>query len=76
MGWRGPRLASRKAKVEVVETMGEWLKVKAQDGTVGWMHEHADPARLNRPYQPIAFAIIYFMTSLVPPPMRSRRWSR
>lgn len=29
----------RKAKVEVVETMGEWLKVKIQDGTVGWMHE-------------------------------------
>lgn len=29
----------RKAKVEVVETMGEWLKVKIQDGTVGWLHE-------------------------------------
>ncbi|HEX2679296.1 MAG TPA: SH3 domain-containing protein [Polyangiales bacterium] len=29
----------RKAKVEVVETMGEWIKVKIQDGTVGWMHE-------------------------------------
>ena len=30
---------SRKSKVEVLETMGEWLKVKAQDGTIGWMHE-------------------------------------
>jgi len=29
----------RKTKVEVLETMGEWLKVKIQDGTVGWMHE-------------------------------------
>jgi len=29
----------RKAKVEVVEVMGEWIKVKVQDGTVGWMHE-------------------------------------
>jgi hypothetical protein len=29
----------RKAKVEVLETMGEWTKVKTQDGTVGWMHE-------------------------------------
>jgi hypothetical protein len=30
---------SRKSKVEVLETMGEWHKVKAQDGTTGWMHE-------------------------------------
>jgi uncharacterized protein YgiM (DUF1202 family) len=29
----------RKAKVEVLETMGEWLKVKSQDGSTGWMHE-------------------------------------
>jgi hypothetical protein len=29
----------RKAKVEVIETMGEWIKVKVQDGAVGWMHE-------------------------------------
>lgn len=29
----------RKAKVEVLESMGEWTKVKVQDGTVGWMHE-------------------------------------
>ena len=29
----------RKAKVEVIETMGEWIKVKVQDGTVGWLHE-------------------------------------
>jgi len=33
------RNVPRKAKVEVVETMGEWIKVKVQDGTVGWMHE-------------------------------------
>ncbi|MDH5674859.1 MAG: SH3 domain-containing protein [Myxococcales bacterium] len=29
----------RKAKVEVIETMGEWYKVKVQDGSEGWMHE-------------------------------------
>jgi hypothetical protein len=29
----------RKAKVEVLETMGEWIKVKIQDGSVGWLHE-------------------------------------
>jgi hypothetical protein len=29
----------RKTKVEIVETMGEWHKVKVQDGTQGWMHE-------------------------------------
>jgi len=33
------RYVSRKTKVEVLETMGEWSKVKLQDGTVGWMHE-------------------------------------
>jgi hypothetical protein len=40
-GTKNPRKMSvpRKAKVEVVETMGEWIKVKVQDGTVGWMHE-------------------------------------
>jgi hypothetical protein len=30
---------TRKAKAEVLEVMGEWLKLKLQDGTVGWMHE-------------------------------------
>lgn len=29
----------RKAKVEVLETMGEWHRVRVQDGTEGWMHE-------------------------------------
>ncbi len=29
----------RKAKLEVLEEMGEWYKVKVQDGTVGWLHE-------------------------------------
>ncbi len=29
----------RKTKVEVLETMGEWIKVKVQDGSEGWMHE-------------------------------------
>jgi hypothetical protein len=33
------RRVSRKTKVEVLETMGEWHKVKLQDSTVGWMHE-------------------------------------
>jgi hypothetical protein len=33
------RRLSRKTKVEVLETMGEWHKVKLQDSTVGWMHE-------------------------------------
>lgn len=33
------RYVSRKTKVEIVETMGEWSKVKLQDGAVGWMHE-------------------------------------
>ncbi|MCA9710994.1 MAG: SH3 domain-containing protein [Myxococcales bacterium] len=33
------RYVSRKTKVEILETMGEWSKVKLQDGTVGWMHE-------------------------------------
>lgn len=33
------RRVSRKTKVEVMETMGEWTKVKMQDGTTGWMHE-------------------------------------
>jgi hypothetical protein len=38
---RGPRkmVVPRKARVEVVEVMGEWFKVKIQDGSVGWMHE-------------------------------------
>lgn len=35
------RYVPRKAEVEVVETMGEWTKVKVQDGTTGWMHESA-----------------------------------
>jgi len=40
-GKRHPRKArvTRKAKVEVIEVMGEWIKVRLQDGTVGWMHE-------------------------------------
>ncbi len=40
-GRRHPRKmrVTRKAKVEVQEIMGEWIKVKLQDGTVGWMHE-------------------------------------
>jgi len=29
----------RKTKAEVIDTMGEWIKIKIQDGTVGWMHE-------------------------------------
>jgi hypothetical protein len=33
------RRVSRKTKVEVLESMGEWHKVKLQDGTVGWMHD-------------------------------------
>lgn len=33
------RRVTRKTKVEVLETMGEWSKVKMQDGTTGWMHE-------------------------------------
>lgn len=40
-GKRNPRKmrVPRKTKVEVLEVMGEWLKIKLQDGTVGWMHE-------------------------------------
>jgi hypothetical protein len=30
---------TRKARVEVLEVMGEWIKVKLQDGSTGWMHE-------------------------------------
>ena len=30
---------TRKTKVEIVETMGSWSKVKLQDGTQGWLHE-------------------------------------
>lgn len=33
------RYVSRKTKVTIVETMGEWSKVELQDGTAGWMHE-------------------------------------
>ncbi len=33
------RFVSRKTKVTVTETMGEWSKVELQDGTKGWMHE-------------------------------------
>ncbi|MBL4685837.1 MAG: SH3 domain-containing protein [Nannocystaceae bacterium] len=33
------RFVSRKTKVVVLETMGEWNKVELQDGTKGWMHE-------------------------------------
>ncbi len=33
------RYVTRKTKVEVLETMGEWSRVKLQDGAEGWMHE-------------------------------------
>lgn len=33
------RVIPRKSKVEVLETMGEWIKVKTQDGSTGWMHD-------------------------------------
>lgn len=33
------RYVPRKAEVEVLETMGEWAKVKLQDGSMGWMHD-------------------------------------
>ena len=33
------RIIPRKSKVEVLETMGEWIKVKTQDGSIGWMHD-------------------------------------
>lgn len=33
------RIIPRKSKVEVLETMGEWIKVKTQDGSSGWMHD-------------------------------------
>ncbi|MBV1861751.1 MAG: SH3 domain-containing protein [Nannocystaceae bacterium] len=33
------RMIPRKSKVEVLETMGEWIKVKTQDGSTGWMHD-------------------------------------
>ena len=33
------RYVSRKTKVEILESMGEWHKVKFQDGAMGWMHE-------------------------------------
>ena len=33
------RTVPRKSKVEIVEQMGAWTKVKLQDGTLGWMHE-------------------------------------
>ncbi len=33
------RIIPRKSKVEVLETMGEWIKVKTQDGSTGWMHD-------------------------------------
>jgi hypothetical protein len=35
------RYVTRKTKVEILETMGEWSKVQLQDGAVGWMHESA-----------------------------------
>jgi hypothetical protein len=33
------RAVPRKTKVEVIEVMGEWHKVKLQDGTIGWLHD-------------------------------------
>lgn len=40
---RGRRIrrVPRKTKVEITESMGEWHKVKIQDGSVGWMHERS-----------------------------------
>lgn len=40
-GSRNDRLmrVTRKTKVEIIETMGEWSKVKLQNGTEGWLHE-------------------------------------
>ena len=40
---RGRRIrrVPRKTKVEVTESMGEWHKVRVQDGSVGWMHERS-----------------------------------
>jgi len=40
-GQRNDRIAyvTRKTKVEVLETMGEWSKVRLQNGAVGWIHE-------------------------------------
>lgn len=40
-GSRNERMGyvTRKTKVEVLETMGSWSKVKLQDGRQGWLHE-------------------------------------
>ena len=32
-------LAPRRTKVEVLQSSGEWHKIKLEDGTVGWMHD-------------------------------------
>lgn len=40
-GQRNDRISyvTRKTKVEILETMGEWSKVRLQNGAVGWLHE-------------------------------------
>jgi hypothetical protein len=40
-GSRNERMGyvTRKTKVEVLETMGSWSKVKLQDGRQGWLHD-------------------------------------
>ncbi len=40
-GSRNERMGyvTRKTKIEVLETMGSWSKVKLQDGRQGWLHE-------------------------------------
>jgi hypothetical protein len=32
-------LVPRRTKVEVLQSSGEWHKIKLEDGTVGWMHD-------------------------------------
>jgi hypothetical protein len=32
-------LVPRRSKVEVMQSSGEWHKIKLEDGTVGWMHD-------------------------------------
>lgn len=32
-------LVPRRTKVEVMQSSGEWHKIKLEDGTVGWMHD-------------------------------------
>jgi hypothetical protein len=32
-------LVPRRTRVEVLQSSGEWHKIKLEDGTVGWMHD-------------------------------------